>query len=68
MLKKVVPLGTVLKNVRTEIYDGNHTFGRQLGTYPLIVGINKKVPLKEFYNIKVTGHMLRSITGEIIQQ
>jgi len=66
MLKRLVPQGTVLKDVYSEIYDGKTTFGRQIGTYPLIVGIKKRLPLKRFYDIKVTGHMLRSITGEVI--
>ena len=66
MLKKIVPEGTVLKDVRTEIYDGNTTFGRQIGSYPLIIGINGRLELKKFYNIKVTKHMLRSITGEVV--
>ena len=65
MLKKIAPIGTILKDVRAEIYDGNTTFARQVGTYPLAVGIRKRLQLKEFYNVKVTGHMLRSIVGEI---
>ncbi|MCK5107342.1 MAG: radical SAM protein, partial [Nanoarchaeota archaeon] len=32
MLKKVVPKGTILKDVYFEIYDGKTTFGRQFGT------------------------------------
>tara|TARA_Y100000310_G_scaffold343124_1_gene449322 strand:+ start:12566 stop:14017 length:1452 start_codon:yes stop_codon:yes gene_type:complete len=66
MLKKLVPKGTILKKVRMEIYDGKKTFGRQIGTYPLIVGITKRVELGKFYNIKVIGHMLRSVVGEVI--
>lgn len=66
MLKRLVPIGTVMKDVRAEVYDGNHTFMRQLGSYPLIVGVNKRVPLGKFYNIKVISHMLRSVTGEVI--
>lgn len=66
MLQKLVPKGTTLKEVYTEIYDGNTTFGRQIGTYPLIVGIKQRVELKKFYDIKVIGHMLRSVVGEII--
>jgi len=65
MLEKVAPKGTILKNVRTEIYDGKTTFARQIGTYPLIVGIKGRLPLNEFYNVRVTGHMLRSLTGEV---
>ncbi len=66
ILKNLVPKETVLKNIRAEIYDGKTTFGRQIGTYPLIAGIKKRVPLKKLYNIKVTDHMLRSIVGEIV--
>lgn len=66
MLKKIFPVGSVLKDVYTEIYQGQVTFGRQFGTYPIIVGIRGRLPLKRFYNIKVTGHMLRSITGEVV--
>jgi radical SAM superfamily enzyme with C-terminal helix-hairpin-helix motif len=67
MLKKLVPVGTILRNVFTEVYDGNTTFGRQIGTYPLIVGIKSRIPLSKFIDVKITGHMLRSVTGEIIQ-
>jgi radical SAM superfamily enzyme with C-terminal helix-hairpin-helix motif len=66
MLKKLVPEGTVLKNIFAEIYDGNTTFGRQFGTYPLIVGIKKRVELKKFYDVRITEHQLRSVTGEIV--
>ncbi|MBW2977445.1 hypothetical protein KY331_01245 [Candidatus Woesearchaeota archaeon] len=66
MLKKLVPDGTILKEVRTEIYDGKTTFARQIGTYPLIIGIKQRLELNKFINVKVTGHMLRSIIGEPI--
>jgi radical SAM superfamily enzyme with C-terminal helix-hairpin-helix motif len=66
MLQRITPLGTILKNCYAEIYDGNTTFCRQFGTYPLIVGVKKRIPLKKFYNLEITGHMLRSLTGKII--
>jgi radical SAM superfamily enzyme with C-terminal helix-hairpin-helix motif len=66
MLKKVMPEGTILKDVYAEIYDGNTTFMRQFGTYPLIVGVKGRYPLKEFYNLRIKDHMLRSLVGEII--
>ena len=65
MLQKIAPKGTILKDVQAEIYDGKTTFGRQLGTYPLIVGIKKRIELKKFYNLRVINHQLRSITGEV---
>ena len=66
MLKRLVPKETILKDVRTEIYDGNTTFARQFGTYPLIIGIKQRLELKKFYNIKIKDHMLRSVVGEVI--
>ena len=66
MLKKLVPEGTVLKSIRAEIYDGNTTFGRQIGAYPLIIGVKKRIPLEKFVDIKVKSHMLRSVVGEVI--
>lgn len=66
MLKKVIPEGTILRDVFTEIYDGNNTFGRQIGTYPIVVGIRQRLELKRFYDLKVKNHMLRSVTCEVI--
>ncbi|MBW2987856.1 radical SAM protein [Candidatus Woesearchaeota archaeon] len=66
MLKKLTPVGTVMKNVRLEVHDGNYTFGRQIGTYPLVIGIKQKLPLDKFVDIEVTGHMLRSVIGSVI--
>ncbi|HIH91676.1 TPA: radical SAM protein, partial [Candidatus Woesearchaeota archaeon] len=65
MLQRITPKGTVLANCYAEIYDGNTTFCRQFGTYPLIVGVKGRLPLKRFYGLKITGHMLRSITGVV---
>lgn len=62
MLRLVIPAGTILKDVRTEIYD-KITFGRQLGTYPLLVGIPLKLDLDRTFDIIVTDHGRRSITG-----
>lgn len=68
MLQRVVPKETILHDVYAEIYDGNTTFCRQFGTYPLIVGVKGRLPLRKFYAVKVTGHMLRSITGEVVEE
>ena len=65
MLGKILPKNTILKNCHAEIYDGNTTFCRQFGTYPLIIGVKGRLDLKEFYNIKVTDYMLRSVVGEV---
>lgn len=39
------------------------TFGRQFGTYPLLAAVPDKLELGHFYDILVTGHGFRSITG-----
>lgn len=67
MLKLLLPEGTIMKDVKLEIYDGKTTFGRQLGTYPLVIGIHGRHALGEFVNVKVTKHMLRSVTAEIVK-
>ncbi len=63
MLIKVVPKGVVLKDVFTEIHDGNITFGRQIGSYPLLVGIPYKLELGKCYDIVITDWGMRSVTG-----
>ena len=63
MLERVAPYGTVLKNVYMELQDGNTTFGRQIGSYPLLVGVPYKVDVEEFRDIYVTDWGFRSITG-----
>ncbi|RLF94489.1 radical SAM protein [Thermococci archaeon] len=65
MLRKVIPENTVLKNVYTEIYDGKTTFGRQFGSYPIVVGIKKRLELQNFYDIRVVDHGRRSVTGVV---
>jgi len=63
MLKRVVPAGTVLKSVYLELIDGGLTFGRQIGTYPLLIGIPYKTDIDRFCDIIVTDHGFRSVTG-----
>ncbi|MCQ1535580.1 radical SAM protein [Methanosarcina sp. KYL-1] len=63
MLRRVVPEGTVLRDVMCEVHENGTTFGRQLGSYPLLVGIPSSLPLRTFTDVTVTGHGMRSITG-----
>jgi radical SAM superfamily enzyme with C-terminal helix-hairpin-helix motif len=39
------------------------TFGRQIGAYPILIGVPYHVPLETTSDILVTGHGSRSITG-----
>jgi len=39
------------------------TFGRQIGTYPLLVGFEHPVEMSKFYDAKVVSWGFRSITA-----
>jgi len=39
------------------------TFGRQIGAYPILIGVPYHIPLESRSDILVTGHGARSITG-----
>ena len=66
MLQRILPKGTVMTDVFTEMYDGKTTFCRQMGTYPLVIGVKGRIPLNQKIKIKVVDYMLRSIVGEKI--
>jgi len=63
ILRDLVPIGTKLTRVFIEMREGKHTFGRQIGTYPLLVGFNYPMPLDQFIDVKVVGWGFRSITA-----
>ena len=54
----------------TEEHVGEHvrgraglTFGRQIGAYPILIGVPYHIPLETSSDIMITGHGARSITG-----
>jgi len=63
MLQRVIPSGTIVKAVFTEQYEGKLTFARQLGSYPLLIGIPGIFPLHRFYDVKIVAYGYRSLTG-----
>ncbi len=63
LLRKILPEGTVLKDVLMEKREGKTTFGRQVGTYPLLVGIKYPLKIGEYYNVKIYDYGKRSVTG-----
>ncbi|WP_336034814.1 radical SAM protein [Halobacterium yunchengense] len=63
MLQRVVPPGTVLEDVTLEYHQDGKTFGRQLGTYSLLVGIPGERELGRTIDVAVTDHGYRSVTG-----
>lgn len=68
MLKKIAPEGQILRDIKTEIWDGKNTFARQIGTYPLIVGIKRRLDLGKFVDVRVKSHMLRSVVAEPLSE
>ena len=63
LLERIMPRGTVLRDVYLEKHDGKNTFGRQVGTYPILVGFSYSLPLDNFINAAVISHSSRSVTA-----
>jgi radical SAM superfamily enzyme with C-terminal helix-hairpin-helix motif len=63
MLQRVAPPGTVLPDVHLEYHKEGKTFGRQLGTYPLLVAIPGERELGRVLDVAITDHGYRSVTG-----
>ncbi len=62
MLERVFPVGTILTNVLVEV-TGQVSFGRQMGTYPVLVGIPMPLPLGNVLNTTVVSYGARSLTA-----
>jgi len=63
MLVKMLPSSSILRNIYTEIHVGKLTFGRQIGSYPLLIGIPGVLKLNNFLDVKVVDYGFRSITA-----
>ncbi len=63
MLKEMLPWGSILRDVYLEIHKGNYTFGRQMGSYPILVCLPYKSQLNRFVDVKITGHSFKSVTA-----
>jgi len=63
MLKRVAPPGTILPDVHLEYHQDGKTFGRQLGTYPLLVAIPSERELGQVLDVAITDHGYRSVGG-----
>lgn len=63
ILKRMLPFGAPMKDIWTELHDGNTTFGRQIGSYPLLVGIPTQLDLGTFVDVRVVGYGMRSVTA-----
>jgi radical SAM superfamily enzyme with C-terminal helix-hairpin-helix motif len=63
ILRDVVPVGTVMKDVYLETVEPGLTYGRQIATYALLVGIPFETTVDRFVDVLVTDHGYRSLTG-----
>jgi radical SAM superfamily enzyme with C-terminal helix-hairpin-helix motif len=62
MLQRVFPTGTVLRDVRIEV-NGDLSFGRQMGSYPILVGIPVRLTERFLTDVVVVDWGSRSITA-----
>ena len=53
----------MLKDLYTECHDGHLTLCRQLGSYPLLVGIPGRLQLHRFIDAKIVDYGYRSVTA-----
>jgi radical SAM superfamily enzyme with C-terminal helix-hairpin-helix motif len=66
MLERLFPLGTVLRDLCSEVHNGHMTFLRQIGSYPIVVAVHERLPLNERFDVQITGYMRRSLIAERI--
>ncbi len=62
MLRKVFPPGTVLRRLVIE-QQGPVSFGRQMGSYPILVGIPLPLTERTVIDAVVVDHGMRSVTA-----
>ncbi len=63
MMRRIVPTFTVLRDVRAELVQGGITWGRQVGSYPVLVGIPRQLEVGKFFDVLVISHGPRSVGG-----
>lgn len=61
MIQKVFPVGAIVRKVIPEFKRGALTFGRPLGTYPILVG--SYANFDKAVDMVITSHGTRSVTG-----
>jgi len=62
MLQRVFPTGTVLRKVVVEV-EGNPSFGRQMGSYPILVGVPLRIRPLSVIDAVVVDHGMRSLSA-----
>jgi len=62
MLRRVFPAGTLFRSVVIE-EEGMPSFGRQMGSYPVLVGVPYRLRPMAIRDVVVVDHGMRSVTG-----
>ncbi|MCK9276775.1 MAG: radical SAM protein [Methanoculleus sp.] len=62
MLRRVFPAGTILRDIIIEI-PGKPSFGRQMGSYPILVGVPLELPVGMVLDAVVVDWGMRSVTA-----
>jgi len=65
MLERIVPDRTILRGVYAEVREGGRTFGRQVGSYPLLISIPYPMSIGQKIDVAVTGRGYRSVSGVV---
>lgn len=63
MLKRIAPAGALLRGLYVEQHYGGGSYARQPGSYPLLVYIPLKLPLRQRLDVVVAAHGFRSVVG-----
>lgn len=63
MLERTYPSGTVLSGLVSELSEGNTTFCRFPGSYPIVVGVVERLQPRQILDGIVVGHGYRSLTA-----
>ncbi len=63
MLERILPKGRLIRDLRIEEKHGKMSFGRQLATYPILVGVVGDFQRNTFIDGRVVAYGKRSITA-----
>jgi len=63
MLHRLLPYGTIMRSVYFEKRDGGVSFGRQIGTYPVLVGVPYPIETGTIADVRIFDWGPRSVTG-----
>lgn len=66
MMKRIVPPGTIVKYLFTEVHQGGFTIARQPASYPIVFKIRGHVELRKIVCVKPVKYASKSILAKIV--